>query len=329
VWDVAKDQRQVRYQNLGGPYINRWSIEENGVESSVLFFGEGQLIHAERGQVRFRPVAENPAVFTTIPPRNHDEWVHLGSLLTQHQAAFRGDDLAAMFDQFGGVVQVVPSARIWGVRLTEQGLRLAIRLDEPGPADVPWLASLPVGSYTVEYRPETGYVARPLTPPDLELSPVTPVLFSGIDVSALQAIPLAVTVQNHGAEDAKSVVVSLSAHLPGQTDQIIGSETIDVIAGGSAEARVVWVPLDGGPWIVQAQVEDGVQSPRSELFVADAPSTELHSLLDAQSPGGLVQSVAVSSLSVAVIFAGLLGILLSRSFGAHRTLAAGEDARRS
>lgn len=298
VWAVRSGLR-VRYENLGGPYINRWALEFNNREVEALWFAAGQLIHADDEGVSLRAVDERPARFTILPPTNNEEWKRLGTLLKASEAPFAGSDLKAMFEQFSGSADHFRRAVLRDFRPTADGFRFVLELAER-PVGVPWAGGLGPGAYLVRYGSDRGYAAEPLTPARLELSPVTPL---GERPAALRPAVLAVTVRNRGAEDAGGVPITLQAIGDGGSDAEIGSVAVDVPGEGSAEARFTWTPPVGGGWVLRAVGPRGVASRSAALSVADPPSPDLPTLLGVQDASGRVRVAAGALLIVAAVVA--------------------------
>jgi hypothetical protein len=319
VWRIRDTGREVRYASLDGEHINRWSSVDVSVaqaglvdfpeEASSLFFAADQLIYVDWAGVRLRSVEVPAALFTATPPRNHDEWVRLGSLLEQYRAPFAGDDLRAMFEQFTAPVQVLPAGSVEDFRLTEDGFRFAVRLREHPSVAEPWAAGLEAGTYLVRYRLGSGYSAEPLAPPALEVSPV---LVAGGALTALTPAELAVSVRNHGHQDVHGAPIIFRAGRAGGPTAPIGRVVADVLGGTTAEIRLAWAPPTDGDWVIQASAGDRAAGPPGEVTVAAAPTDDLGGLLHAQGLGDLGQAIVGMLALLATVVAGGLGLLAWR-----------------
>ncbi len=321
-WNLGA-QGRLRYANLGGDYLNQWRLEQSGEQTASLTFVADQLMLAGPSGLRIKKAAVPPALFSTLPPRNHEEWVRLGSLLVQQQASFPGHDLQAMFDRFEGPVETLPGAQPRDFSLVEDGFRFVVRLPGGGAADVPWTVGLAPGSYLVRYRIGNGYSTEPLTPPALELSALEAI---AENMAALEPIELSVTVLNSGAEDARALPITFSARHQRGPIMAVGSVPVDVAGGGSAKAGLRWTPPGRGEWTIEAAaLQHEVAAARLDLAIAAAPAANLPALFAAQSFSGSDRLVIGALLGVAAALAGSLGLALWRGLSHTRKSAAGAD----
>src|SRR5581483_8333867 len=67
IWNVD-DYKYVRYDNLGGDYLNRWTLIEGDTEVASLTFAADQLVLADRDGIRIKTVDATPALFWADPP---------------------------------------------------------------------------------------------------------------------------------------------------------------------------------------------------------------------------------------------------------------------
>ncbi len=309
IWNLD-DRTKVRYENLGGKYLDKWTLVENGSEVGSLAFVSGQLLLMDRTGLRIKAVDSPPASFTTLPPTTHDTWARLGALLLRSAPRFAGDDLRAMFDQFPGSVQSLPGATTKDLRVTAAGFRLVVHLPAGTAPTAPWAMRRPPGDYLVRYDRSTGFSAEPLEPAILDLSPVE------LDVdrpTAFQPVDLTVTLRNRGNEDANGVRVHFMASSSGVENVTVGTTGVDVPGGGLAQARVGWAPPASGDWTVWAVASvPFAPATATRVSVSPPPGTGLPQLLAVEQLGerneivvGLVMAIAL------LVAAGLaLGVLL-------------------
>jgi hypothetical protein len=95
VWNEGGG-RELRYESIGGPYINHWSVYEAGEEQRSLWNVRGQLILADKHGLQLGAADADEALFTTGPPVDQQAWLRLSDLLQQLAAPIAGDDLEAM-----------------------------------------------------------------------------------------------------------------------------------------------------------------------------------------------------------------------------------------
>jgi hypothetical protein len=315
--------RSIRYGNLGGDHINHWTLWEGGEPVQSLFFAAGWLVHAAETTLQLTRVEVPPASFTTLPPRNHDEWASLGAELAAGEPSFAPDDFGAMARQFGPATGSISGAAARDFRLLPGGFRFVLSLEEGyrvAGKDPLSLAGRAPGEYVVAYDGE--FHLQPLTPPAIRFSLAPPQAAAGVPTQYIEVL-LPVTVHNEGLEDARTVRVTLGAELPGQAVAWSEPQTVTVPAEGSTALRFVWVPDQPGEWQLQvwARVVDppppleGQVVVEQAVVVRPAPQTDLRQELSAF---GLVAPwqalLLMASLALA---AGAAGWVVSRSMRAE------------
>ncbi|MCK4725886.1 MAG: hypothetical protein KAT29_08785, partial [Anaerolineales bacterium] len=127
VWNL-ETKGEIRYENLGGDYLNQWTLLENGQALKNLFFVSGYVIYGGNGKLQITRMDAPPAIFETLPPRDQEEWLKLGSDLEQHKPAFAPDDFDAMIAQFEGPSASITGGSLHDLRLTESGFRFVLDL---------------------------------------------------------------------------------------------------------------------------------------------------------------------------------------------------------
>ena len=301
IWNVD-DRTKIRYDNLGGDYLNKWTLVENGSEARSLTFVSNQLLLVDHTGVRIKSIDASPASFTTLPPANHEQWAQLGASLVRQAAPFPGDDLQAMFDQFSGPTQFLPGSTIKDLRATPDGFRFAMHLSSIQGTTARWAIAPAPGDYLIRYRGATGYSAARLEPVKLEMSSVATEPDSA---AALQPLGLTVTLTNRGNEDASAVAVNFLATHQRIKEEVIGSTSVDVPGEGSAQARVRWTPPAGGDWSVRAVASAPfVAAGATHVTVAAAPASDLGHLLTVERPGNRTELVIGCLPVIALLVAG-------------------------
>lgn len=312
--------KELRYSNLGGDYINHWSVLEDGQEISALALAADQMVLADAQGVRVKQVVSQEPLLVTAPPTGREEWSRLGAALRAHRPAFAPEDLSAMFRQLSGPEVLIPRASLSKLRRTAQGFRFVLTLAEAGPATVPWAAGLPPGTYTVSYHPAGGYTAQPHRPARLELGPLEVI---ADELAALRPVQVRTTLHNLGDADAEGVTVDLyAARVVGQAYPLIasalraggsavapalGKVSLAVLGGETAEVTWLWTPRQSGDWALRAALgESDAVSPPLQLTVAAAPSSGADVLLAAQ---GLATTVWIAIGLVFLAAVALAGAL--------------------
>ncbi|HEX5415067.1 MAG TPA: hypothetical protein VFZ25_05330 [Chloroflexota bacterium] len=308
VWNL-NGSREIRYENLGGNYLDRWTLVDSGVEQATLALVSGQLVLADGNGVGIKRVDDPAARFTVAPPTDHAGWTHLRDLVEQNRPSFAPDDFRAMFGQFAGPAQELPGATLWDFRATTDGFRFALGLPAAGPVGVPWAARLSAGNYVVSYRAQSGYAIQPLKPAALRVEPVTIV---GQSPTALQPVVLETTVRNPGNADAENQEIRFTARRAGQSARDLGADTVAILANGSARARVTWTPPSAGAWLIQATTTGGAASPPATVEITTPPPDDPVALLLLSGPSGGARFIVVVILGAAVVVGGASATYLWR-----------------
>lgn len=307
-WKVSASQ-ELHYRNLGGRYINDWQLWTNGRLQSELYYADGQLILSSERGIAIRSIGAPPSLFTTLPPRNHDEWVRLGDRLQQHRHDTTGDDPQAMFKQFAGSLQELPGSTMSKFQMTSEGFRFVLRLAATVPSGPPWASGLQPGAYLVSYRQNRGFSVETLKPATLLLSPV---LIRGQPI-ALQPVVLQTIVENRGNEDCPDVVIKFSASDDGRPFEPIGSVKVPAPANSSGQAMATWIPPAGGRWLIQAEISEGdVAASPAAVDVAAPPAANPRRLLVVSNPDARITTIIAVVLGTVLLVAAALATLLWR-----------------
>jgi hypothetical protein len=283
------NRRTIQYQNLGGDYINQWIFLENGQPDKRIFFGSGYLLYGDTSSVKLTRSTVSPSVFTTLPPRNHAEWLKLGQTLLQNKPAFAPDDVNAMLAQFGEADGSITGASWRDLRLIKGGFRFILTLQKGFSVtgeDLLGIKDQASGDYEVTY--DGSFHLLPFTPADIQLSFV-PAQPAGDAPTNYMDNDQQVIVHNAGQEDVPQVQVSLFMEPPGQELEEMDPQTVTVLAGESRTVHLAWTPDSTGPWKLWARarwVDDSLTyhtsvTPEQVVQVQPAQQTSLEQELSA------------------------------------------------
>ena len=307
VWNMGRG-REMRYANLGGPYVNHWIARDARGGAEQLYWAADQLIYASPREVLIgqMPSIHGPQLMP--PPRNRAEWAGLSKLMDANAPSFAAGDLRAMFADIATTVRRLPGAAITGFRLTDDGFRFIFSPAPPlGITESDFLGG--AGQFVVRYEAGTGYAWRPATPIALEVSPVTVI---GDPPRASTGSTLSLAIRNEGDRDARGIRVSVLTGRPGEPLGEIGTVEVDVAGMEASEVQFAWTPPAAGDWLVRAKV-DRMQElgPETVLNVADLPDGPDV----AMRVEGLSPAAPVLALLLLVGAARIAGDILARDAG--------------
>lgn len=314
LWKLG-NAREIHYGNLGGPYLNKWDLYDQGRLEKTLVFVGSQLILADADGVRIKTVDVDPGRFTVLPPTSHRSWTSLREQVDANAPSFAPDDFSAMFEQFPGPVQDTRGGTLSDLKTSSDGFSFSLRLSVATPRGATWLSGLQPGAYRISYHVGSGYTAEALQLAPLRLTPVN---FVGERPAALQPVVLETTVENPANEDRPNVKVRFTVSNGGHAEQDLGSARVRVPANGSTRATITWIPPSGGPWLVGVASSAGGMAVPVPVLVADPPRGDPTALLALSGLSGTSLVTVGSVLGAAVLFAGLLGIVLWRSESSGR-----------
>ncbi|HNP71195.1 MAG TPA: hypothetical protein PKK15_08810 [Kouleothrix sp.] len=301
LWNVDGDH-EIRTSNLGGEYINEWLYRSGGSVLESLHVAAGYLIYADANSIRLVRADVPPALFTTLPPRNHAEWASLGQQLAAYPASFAPGDFKAMQAQFSGPASDLSNASLRDFRLVGSGFRFVLEL-KPGFAlagDAPLaLDGLQPGAYAVAY--DGAFHIEPLTPPALAAQ---------ITVQAPQQLAsaaLRVALRNDGREDMPASTLELWATPPQGSATLVTTQTVALLAGQTITATANWMPALPGEWQIAPRLlrADGQSLPLGALGVQVQPaaSTAPQVLVSRSSSASAAPLIALTLLGFAAIAA--------------------------
>jgi hypothetical protein len=254
-WNIA-DGAEIRYADRDRDfYLDQWQYFEGGQLRRQLNVLQDYMIYFDPidQTVQLKRTRVTPALFETLPPRDHGEWLDLGEQLDKYRRDFAPGDFASMAAQFVGPTTEVQGASIRDLRVTSQGLRFVLELQAgfSVPLDQEGLASLldAPGAYVVTYDGK-AWSARSSTPVSLRISG----LQANTQDSALTALgwnTAEAIIRNDGLEDSHNLLVCAVFDGP-EEHQIVVTDTVALLPGeGQQRVTWDWAPPAAGRWDVR------------------------------------------------------------------------------
>lgn len=257
VWKLDK-RREIRYDNLGGDYINHWSLIEGDRETKTLYAASNYVIYADSSGIYLKHVSVPLSSFTTLPPRSHDEWRDLGVKLTAQQATVDESDLTALFDRLDGDLITFKGVTVPSFRLTPNGFHLAFQADHSFSVSsaqrIQGIEQVSTGYYRLAFAGR-GFSLRRLGPPRLTFDELTT---SNPRPSVSETIGITAMIENKGEADLKNIPVAfwgLPLGDPNAVPLLIGGTTVDAEAGQSRQVSTQWSPPAAGDWKLYVEVK--------------------------------------------------------------------------
>lgn len=250
VWNLD-GEHEIRYVNtLPDDYVDAWQYFAGGMLQRRLISTSDHLVYSGENEIVIKNARVAPALFKTLPPRDHQEWSHLGQLLAQHQRDFAPDDFKAMVEQFSGPALHLEGASLRNFRHAVGGFRAVLDLQEgfrvlSDPDGL--LNSLnPPGEYLLEYH-GSEYQLHPMTPASLSLGDSFHDLQVG-NFTELGWASLGVEIRNRGLQDLFDLPVCAVLLGPNSETMVI-SDTLELVPGeGHANFTWDWLPPAAGEW---------------------------------------------------------------------------------
>lgn len=279
VWKLDELQT-LQYANLGGAHLNHWALQKNAEPMADLYVAAGHILYADAGGLSLTQNLFQPALLTTLPPRNHAEWAELGATLTAQAAPFAPADLKAMFQQFGGPGFAIANASLQSFRQTPTGFRLVVNLAPGFVASGTGMAlgtfahslrDLAPGPYLISYAER--FTIEPLTPAQLELAPGT----LRVDTAAPQAlVPLQIAAQLHNAGLADVPHLLVQAQITGPAaEPTVLTTTLTLEGEQTTPLRFTWTPPTAGEWRIALRWEAPEVAPATLAVLSAAQITVL------------------------------------------------------
>jgi hypothetical protein len=334
VWNLGYE-REIRYANLGGDYLNHWMERTGETITSELYAVPNFLLYNGIEGVYIRRAAYEPVLFTTLHPRTREEWLAFDAALTEHERDFAPDDFLRMLEQFNGTTAIFERATVSDVRLLENGgfrfslhLRATTHAQSDDAIFSPMTSLIAPGNYEVIWT-GNAFAVQPLTAPDLQItrfeaSPAD----NSPDLTSLHPVRVSFTLANAGLQDLHNVQVRLFATrtnpLPSTTASSVRPEPIFTqiiqLEGETSEAlEYIWAPPQPGEWALHldavTQAGDYISNANLTtqqtltLVLNSVPPTDLLTLL---SLGGEhpFRGILVVALALSLAFSSAMLVLV-------------------
>jgi len=294
VWNLG-DGLILRTHNLNDDaYIDGWTRERLTAQSeesgkSHLVAGEPQVPRARPGTIEealyvigefFIYSGQSDAIlrqanvpstrFELPPPTNQATWQSFREQLSPYVERARDpNDLKSWMSPFSGRTFIVVGGQISDIRALTNGFRFILnmqpgyRVQENKLLDV---SALEPGRYVVTY--DGQFIIEPLTPSAITLS-LQDVTLHRLQVNAIQLM-----LRNDGLEDISEATLQLRATAPDGTTSIVATQPVQLLAGESVTATLLWSPKSSGTWILTPQIQepDGRLRPGEAISITVAPA---------------------------------------------------------
>jgi hypothetical protein len=299
IWNID-DVSELRYADLDqDPYLDQWQYLVDGQVRRQLNWTPDYLVYAGDGRVVLTRASSAPALFETLPPRNHEEWLALGRQLEIHRLDLMPGDLEAMAAQVEGPTSRIDGAELRDFRPEGDGFRFLLTLS-PGYRSEgnagPDLGGLPPGDYLVAY--DQGFSARPLVPARVEAIPSSLQLVPA-DPVALQSMNIGFQLHNEGLADLPELKVQAYAGLAGSDPVLIAEEVVSILAGETVPVVLPWTPPRPGDWWVGFS---WYEDPEPDLSAADSRASLSLRVAPAPALGiGQIWQISNATLSLPLL----------------------------
>lgn len=279
LWRLDEDTT-ILYESLGGDYIDHWQLQEDGLVTQRLVWVAGFLIHADEREntLRWTRVNTSPALFETLPPADHADWLELGRRFEADDWDAAPGEFLAMAGQFGP-----PTAQMWGANLTAPqaiagGYHLGLRLqpDYRISGELPFgLNPVAPGEYALTY--DGAWRSEPLPDPSAALALQLEVPAAA---QARLEVPLRLSIANQGLSTLDNLLLKVVA-LNGAGEQVDLLEERFNLAGLEEKKLLAdWRPATPEEWQLQATLkgeatadQEGVMSGAKTVAVGEATSS--------------------------------------------------------
>jgi hypothetical protein len=295
----------VTYRNDGGAFLDQWS-EWKGKKLVQSLYKAGQyLVYAGPNGIVVKRTAARNATFETLPPRNHAEWVRLGSQLTSQGPVPAATDFRAMFNQFRGPAVYIPNAQPQEYRrLDSNGFRFVFTLRRStlvGAGGLLPARTLAPGTYVFIYDGHAEIAL--LTPPA-----VTATLTMGA-FTQLRSGTITVVLHNTGLQDTSATLDIWATSSSGKPAHLIIAQPAVILGDQSLTLILGWAPSTGGPWTLLPQLKltggRTLTLASKVVVVGLLPSLDFSTLLTiSTAPGSL------ALLVLGLLVPGLLWVIL-------------------
>jgi len=283
----------------GGQYLDEWSDRQGAVIQSLYKAGD-YLIYGGASELLIKRTGEQDAKFETLPPRNHAEWVSLGSKLQQGDKPMSPDNLLAMVGPVTTSTLRIPGAKLISYRrLNGADFRFVFSITTRTQVQGGHMAPdemLAPGRYVATFSRQLSF--RSLTAASLSANVQS--------TSLTQSYPgeVEVILTNDGLQDVPRETLEISATGPSLSTRRIASLTVAVLAGVPTIAAIHWTPLLAGTWTLTPRLRG------PGTHTATFPSTTLTVLpVSVRSPSVLLNATSMPS-SLGILGVGLLALAL-------------------
>jgi hypothetical protein len=251
VWRV-NETRDIWYANLGGDYINQWTLVENETTLGQISYVGDYIIYDGPTGIQLVQTDQAPALDVSAPPTDNASWRRLDQQLQQQESSFN-DDFDAVMRPFGASVACINGASTRDLRQTDEGFRFILDVESDVHASgavIPEVSDLDAGSYLITY--DGSFQVEPVSPPDLSVALRASAL---ADASVGTSVSILAEATNSGLTDAAGLWLVAVAEDRGNQIEV-GREYVDVLSGDPARLAVDWKPPAGGTWELSASLMD-------------------------------------------------------------------------
>jgi hypothetical protein len=324
VWRV-NDTRDVWYGNLGGDYINQWTLIENEQTLGQISYVGDYLIYDGPNGIQLVQTDQGPALSVGAPPTDNASWKQLDKQIKQQPPSFN-DDFEAVMRPFGRSVARIDGASIRDLRQTDEGFRFILDVESDAHASgapIPELSELDAGSYLVTY--DGAFHVEPVSPPDLSVNLRATAL---ADASVGTSVSVLAEATNSGLTDADGLWLVAVAENRGKQVEI-GRQHVDVLSGEPARLAVDWKPPTAGSWELSASLVDEngatiTESTSSSVDIARGTESAKQMLLLSIGGGWRVVPLAIALAA----FAAMMFVVLRLALRVNTRPAVGDQHTR-
>lgn len=165
LWNI-NDKDYIKYDNLGGDYINKWAYISANNDVEALYSTSDYLIYTNTKGLRLLKAQVAPAIFLADAPTDHDSWQKLGDQLKNYRDSDGGSkSLSSLFNQVKATSISLDGVQTSYVSLINGGFHIELDIPKgwsaPDVAGSEWLKMLKPGRWVVEYNANQGFTVTP------------------------------------------------------------------------------------------------------------------------------------------------------------------------
>ena len=305
-------ERGVRYSDTDDDgYMDTWSYIENDVTQAQLVLRSGAALLASNGSITIKrlPAKISPAAWEATPPTTQEEWEQFYERLNPtYENRPSMDDLAGMFEDLPGEVEVVIPAELKQVSANSQQLVVHLNTSEKSSSDqllLPPTIEEPIaaGEYVLRDQEDSFGLEAPQLP-NMQLSQVTIPTSSGAEDEQLGMIEF--SVENNGTSDVEVAEVLVQEESSSGVTTLFEQQLV-VPALDRVDFRIPWFPATAGMKTILVTVSDpsalGNNSTLQERVEFDVSGSTL------STEALFLSNARISVLTVVAILLALLVIL--------------------